>query len=280
MALRILPVNWADTATLSVSPAAVTTLPVTNLQSNVRDRVWRSTSLAQQVITGHWSGGGYPCSAWGMWPGNMAGSTIRVQLYSDTAWSVQVYDSGTLDFFTYTGTVYGTFLWGATPWGVEVGDRTAKLAPKVVYFTQVVAASFKITITNGPGVDTSYFEARRFWLADYVDAPYNARYGAQPAWRSSSEHARTIGGSLRRRNGARWKELRFDTMFATEADRTKWSDLMYQLDPATELVLSLFPAAATRQERDFTVMGSLEVLNPLVFENVNYHTLQLAIVES
>jgi hypothetical protein len=75
--------------------------------------------------------------------------------------------------------------------------------------------------------------------------------------------------------------MRIDTMFVAESDRAKWSDLMYLADPAAEIVLSAFPQDATaRRERDYTVMGSLDVLNPFVFENFSFHTLQLAIVES
>lgn len=280
MALRILPVNVFDEATISVSPAAVSTLPVTNLQSNIRDRVWRSTDLSTQVISGSWGGNARPISAWGIWPGSLMGAKVVVRLFSDTAFTSEVYNSGTLDAFTFGGIGWGSFAWGATPWGVEASDRTCRLAPLVKYFTEVTAASFTITILTSGGMDTPYFEARRFWFAQYVDAPYNAEFGAAPAWRSSSEHQRTIGGSLRRLRRARWRELRFETVFATETDRATWSDLSYVSDPANEIVLSLFPAEASRRERDFTVMGSLEVLNPMAFENVNFHRLQLAIVES
>lgn len=284
MPLKILPVNFFDEATITVTPAAVSTLPVTNLQSNIRDAVWRSPNLDQQVISGTWSGNARPVNAWGLWPGtgtaSLIGAQVRVQLYSDSTYTTQVYDSGTLDFFTFNGSAWGDFDWGSAPWGVAADDRTARLAPLVRYFTQVTASSFRITITNGGAVDTPYFEARRFWLAQAVTAPFNARPGAAPAWVSGSKHERTIGGVLRRQSRARWRELRIETKVTSEADRAAWSDLSYACDPATEIVLSLFPGDGTRRERDFTVLGSLEVLNPMVFDGPNEHTLQLAMVES
>ena len=51
--LRIVWAIPSDTATLSASPALVSTLPVTNLQDPTRARIARTTSLAQQQILGN-----------------------------------------------------------------------------------------------------------------------------------------------------------------------------------------------------------------------------------
>lgn len=284
MSLRVVPVNFFDQSLdVAVSPAAVSTLPITNLQSNVRGDVWRSPNLNQQTITGTFGGNVREISMWGIWPAagsSLIGSRIRVQLWSDVAKATRVYDSGTLDFFTPTGVAWATFLWGVQSWGVDNADRTARLAPKVLWISPVAVSSFQIDITS-VYVDTPYFESRRVWLGDHVEAPFNAQYGAAPQWKSNSLQRRAVGGSLRRMGRARWSELRFETVFATEADRSIWADIVYTCDPANEIVLSLFPGdASPKRERDFTCLGSLEALNPLVFSNTDFHTLQLAIVES
>ncbi|MBK8916381.1 MAG: hypothetical protein IPM64_17590 [Phycisphaerales bacterium] len=223
-------------------------------------------------------------SAWGAWPGDsssLIGSRWRLELFSDSGWTTGVFDSGTLDFFAFTCSAFGVAAYGLEPYGVEPTDHTARLAPMLVFFAAVAVGSFRITITNGGAVDTPYFEARRIWLADAVAAPYNARYGASPAWIPYSKHRRTIGGSLHRLRRDSRRALSFDTVFTSEADRAAWNDLMYVCDPANEIVICLFPTtAAPRKLRDFTVMGSLEVLNPIPFENVNIHRLKIAIVES
>lgn len=285
MGLRILPVNHFDAATIAVTPPAVSTMPLSNLQSNVRDRAWRSPNLDQQVIEGNWGGNARQVSAWGAWPGVgtacLIGSKWRVQLFADLAMTSSVYDSGTLDFFTFSGIGWGLFKWGALPWGTDINDKTARLAPKLIYLTSAVAAaSFRVTITNGGAVDTPYFEARRIWIGDYVEAPNTAEYGLAPAWRTASKHQRTPGGTLRRNAKGKWRELRFETIIYSEADRATWADLMAYCDPAREIVIDLFPGDASRRQRDFIGMGSLEVLNPLVFENPDFHRLQLALVES
>lgn len=284
MAFRIVPVNDFDTATLSASPAAVTTLPATNLQSSVRDRLWRSTSLATQVIDGNWAGNVRRLSHFSLWPSGQAssliGSSIRLQLWSDLAMSSSVYDQ-TWSFFTFTGPGWGDDPWGAFPWGCAYDDRTARLAPLSRWFTAVDASAFRITIANQGAVDTPYFEARRVVLGQYQEAPYSARYGASPQWQSNSLQRRAIGGSLRRQRQARWRELRFETFVLSDTDRAKWSDIVYASEPGSEVLVSLFAGDADeRKERDFTVLGSLEAMNPMVFESHRFHRLQLAITES
>lgn len=282
MGLRLLPVNFFDQASISVSPAAVTTMPLTNLQSNIRSNVWRSTGLANQVISGSWGGNVRNVSAFAIWPGTGAaaliGSQVKLRLLANGS---EVYNSGFLDFFTYTGLAWGTFLWGVGPWGVEASDKTARLAPFLIYLTATPADAFEITIAATGGIDTSYFEARRIWLAEYVEAPQTAAEGAQPQWKSGSVQQRSIGGSLRRLKRAIWRELRFDTQFESETDRQTWSDLINLCDPANEIVIDLFPTEApARRWRDHVVMGSMEVLNPLVFQLAELHKLQVAILES
>lgn len=285
MGARLVPVNYFDQSTdVAVFPSANAAYPITNLQSNARDRVWRSPNLNRQVILGSWGGNARRVSCWGMWPEDVScllGAKVLVQLYATASYATEVYNSGTLDFFTFTGTGWGDFTWGSHPWGVEVGDRTARLNPLLRYFTAVSAGSFSITITNGGAMDSSYIGSRRFMFGDYVEAPWNILTGAMPAWRSSSEQQRSIGGALRRLSRARWRELRCEIAMQDEADRAAWMDLCYAADPGNEIVFSAFQAAdGARLERDFTVLGSLEVLNPVVFEAPNFHKLQLAIVES
>lgn len=279
MAIRILHTNFFDEATISVTPSAVSTLPITNLQSSTRDRLWRSPNAEQQVISGSWGGNARPINAFGIWPGNLIGARVRLQLFSDAAYTTQVYDTGTLDVFTYSGTGWGDFDWGAHPWGVEATDLMAARAPLLRYFTEITAGSFKVTITARGAHADPYFEASRIWLSQSVAAPYHARPGVEPRWNTDSEHQRT-GGVLRRIPRGKWRELRFETLFTAEADRAAWSDIVGYCSTDREVVVSLYPGEGTRRERDFTVMGSLDVLNPAAVTSVATNNLQLSIVES
>lgn len=287
MSLRIVPVNFLDAdhcSDLAVTSEASTSFAVENLQSNVRDRVWRSTNLNTQVITGTFGGNARQISHLSIWPADgssLIGATVAVRMWSDVAQTTLVRNVSAANFFTFTGDNYNEFLWGIQSWGVHNADRTARLAPFSTWFTPVAVSAFEITIANAGAVDTSYFESRRIVLGDYVQAPYNAAYGAAPQWVPESKHRRTVGGSLRRLSRESRRALSFETIFKEETDRSAWADLQYVCDPAKEIVVCLFPEHATpKYERDFTVLGSLEVTNPMVFENVSMHRLQLKIVES
>lgn len=278
--MRIIPANWLDEcADLAVTPAAVTAFPITNLQLTKRDRLWRSPNLDPQTITGTFAGGPRPVNAWAIFPGdgNLVGAKVRVVL---SAAGATVYDSGTLDAFTFSGTGWGSFPWGGHPWGVETADRSFRRAPLARYITEVYPDSFSVTITNGGAMDEPAFEADRLTFGQSVLAPYTARTGLAPVTMDPSEHQRSPGAVLRVREVAGFREVTFDTVFESEADRFAWSEIMGYIGVRREIVLSLLPDDATTKGRDLTYRGYLKAVNPLAFTDSNFHTLQLSLTES
>lgn len=287
MGAALWPVNFFDeVSTLTVRPSAPSAFPLANLQSDLRDYTWRSPNLDVQVIRFNWGGNARRISAWGIWPGHekacLIGANVRTRFFPDAAWaSAAVYDPGTLPFFPYTGQGWEVFPLGGHPWGVEHGDRTARLAPLVRHISAVTAGSGEIVISNAGAVDTPYFEAARIWVADYEALPWTARYGAEAGGGGSGEQWRNpYSGALHKLVGATWDERRYETLFESESDRAKWHSLVHTLDLSREIVFSLFPGELSRRERDHTVRGSLKVMNPLVWQQPITHALQLAITGS
>jgi hypothetical protein len=277
--MRIVPENFFDrvlAADLTMT-SAVAAMPVSNLQSNVRDRVWRSTSNANQVMQFDWDGDEYPVSAWWLYPGELLNANVRLQLYSDAAATVQIYDSTTLAFPSFATSGYADYAFGGDP---DLG--LAGQIPLVKWITEIYPKAGKLTISDG-GITLGYFEASRFGVGRYADAPFAAvAPGLSLGWMSNAQHRRSRGGTLRRRSGTgRWREMRFEVFLNSEADRYEWMDLLAACDPGKEILVSLFPGdGSTRQERDHTILGSLEVLNPIALEDYNIHRLRLAVVES
>ena len=284
--VRIVPVNFFDEVTdLAVTSEASASLAVENLQSPVSGDVWRSTNLNAQVITGTFGGNARRISHLSIWPARegscLIGAQVAVRMWSDVAQTTLTRNAAAANVFTPTGGNWNEFLWGIQSWNVDNDDRTARLQPFLSWFSPIAVSAFEITITNAGAVDKPYFEASRIVLGDYVDAPYNAGLGAAPQWGTTSRANRTRGGSRRSLTGTQHRELRFETVFDTEAERSKWSDIVRVCDPANEILISLFPGDATpKKERDFTVLGSLESLNPMVFESTTLHRAQFAIVEN
>lgn len=288
MGARLWVVNHFDEVTdLAVSPAPPSGFPITNLQSRNRDETWRSPNLEQQVITGSFGGNGRYISAWGGWPlgellgSCMIGATIRVEFWTSADRSGSaIYDSGPLDWFTFTNPLWATFPWGAGPWSMESGDYLARLAPIARHFPRVAVGSFRITIANGGAVDTPFFEMRRFWLAEYIDAPYKPAQGMAPQWISGSQLQRTVGGTLLALR--RWvrRALKCEIRLTSEAHRAAWAAACHLAQPAAEIVFSPFDHTdGARRFRDHLVLGSMEVLNPEVWDNYELWKLQLAFLE-
>jgi hypothetical protein len=281
---RIVPVNFFDSehSTVVISPAAASGFPETNLQSNVASDIWVSTSDANQVITGNFGGNARQISHFSVWPAPpdcLIGSQVRLRMWSDVAKTALVHDQ-TYDFFTFSGDTWNTFLWGIQQWGVDNADRTARLAPLVKWFAAVAVSAYEITFIRTGALEVHYFAARRIWLGDYVAAAVNASAGLTAGFMTGSSHHRNpTSGTLRRKPGARWRAMRFEMMFEEEAERAAWNDLNYVADPNNEIIFSIFQENTLR-DRDTTLMGSLETLQPIAFQALNFNKLQFSIVES
>lgn len=284
MGARRVAINYFDDVEdLAVTPAAVATLPITNLQNDIRGDVYRSPNLDVQTIVGSWGGGGRRISHASFWPGLglacLLGAEIRLRLFSDALRVSQVYDSGWSPVFDFAAEVdFSSDLWGA-----EHDDLTVRQVALLLWFSAVSAGSFEISIRNGGAVDTPYFELRRIWLGDYVEAPYNAEHGLSSQPESGSSQKRSRGGGLQRARRGQWNGGAFEIVLETDAQRAAWRGFCTVADPAAEVIVSLFQRDAGddhRLERDFSWMGSMKVANKMVWEDYNFHRLQIDITES
>jgi hypothetical protein len=295
MSLRVVVDNWLDAehcSDLAVTASDGSTnpadFPVTNLQSKVRDATSRSANLSTQTYTGTFGGNARRVSFWGIWPGllsSLIGATVRVELFQDAAMTTTVYDSGTIDFFTPTGDAWDTeFIWAISRWGVADDDRTARSAACMRWISDVYVSAFRITLGNAGAIDTPYIEAERFWLGDYIEAPYDAAVGAAPRRITNDEVGRTPGGQMTRLEQGQWTGVTFETVLNTEADRSAWWDVLEACRPSREVVVSLFQEGSgvtAKEARDHTWKGSLTAPNrELVFSEANIRTLQIEIEES
>jgi hypothetical protein len=273
--LRIVPLNFFDDATLTAT-SEVAGMEIENAQVSARDAFWRSTSLVQQVVTGTWGGDGKMISAFAFFRHNAHGGTVRLQLYSDTALAAQVYDSGTVN--VHDMVALGSFDWGVDPLGTTSTDPLVFESPYYLYFTAVAAAGFKITLDGDGGAGDSFWEVGRFWLGKYFEVGTNPNYGAELGWMQISERKRTRGGSLRSNASGRWRQFTFDLKQISTADRPTWLDMMAQAGLANDIVVSLFPVAGGRVERDYTVDGKFVSLDPIGY-GLPWHSKRVTIEE-
>lgn len=235
--LRIGYLNYADAATLSATPALDTTGPETYLQTDARGDIALATSTASQDIKGTWGGTSYTVSQLALWRHNLAYSdTIRLQLYSDAAWTTGVYDSTAL-------AAYASGLF--TDWGWAFTN---------CYFTPQACKSFKITIA----ASAAAFQCSRLYLGPYTEAPLQPAYGFLVAPETNAKQSRSEGGSLRSIAKADWRSAAFDMRVKTEADRAAWYEISRYCGINRSLIASAFPGDGGTVERDHTIFGKFD----------------------
>ncbi len=251
--LRMIVTNDADAATLSASPAAVATLPVSGLQDSSRAKVMRTTGLAAQQINGTWSAARM-LSACALMRHNLTSDgTWRLQLFSDAAWATQIYDSGTV--ISWPAKNLGDLEWGVDSLGATVFNEWGK-SFSVLWFAPITALSFRITLTD-PANPAGYREAGRLFMGRMIEPMANMSYGLGLGWREDTKQTRTDGGTLRSDQFEPYRRLKFSLGHLDESERPKWLDFVRRVGKRMDFFVSCFPEAGGMKERDYTMSAKI-----------------------
>lgn len=248
--LRICVENALAAADLTVSPAAVTTLPVTNLQIPGRSPLWRSTSTADQVISFDWNGSGYYMNFLMLSRFNLEpAATIRVQLYSDAAWTTLVYDSGAVE--AYDADTLGELDFGVDSLGSSVFDGFLGQKFFIIHFTEVLALSGKITISDSGNSD-GYVEAGYLFGGDATEFTYNAERESLAWKRTKDEIDASDGGTPWSAAGVAFREMQIELPLIAADQRSVFTDMMRYAADAAPIFAALYPGVGGEKERDYT----------------------------
>jgi hypothetical protein len=266
--LRVCPINFLDAATLVDTPTMLSTMPVSNLKLTTRSDVARSTSNADQVVKGHWGGATRKINGFFIFGHNGQGGSVRLQLYSDSAYTTQIYDSGTVALFTAI-TSDGYDFGDASLFNVNdpLGNESPySLWPGAIYTAQ----SFKVTFSACPA---AYWQINRIFLGKYLELTYNPKYGSafSPA-KSTSTQKRLPGASLLARKRGRYREFRVDLSFIQDdGERALWRDVAALVDVTRDVVISVRPGIGGREERDHVMNAMLSQSPDFVWANPQLH---------
>lgn len=253
MSLRIIVANEADTATLSASPAVAASLPVTNLQDPSRARVMRTTGLADQQVKATWTVA-RQVSALALVRHNLTGSgTLRVQLYSDAAWSIQVYDSGALKAWPVAA--LGDLAWGVDPLAPTVFTGWGR-AFSVLWLPSLVTARSLVLTLSDPTNGAGYMEASRLFVGRHMEPDKSFDWGIEMGWREDTRQERTDGGTLRSDATEPYRRMRLKLSWLSESDRPKWVDILRAAGRRKDLFVSAEQSGGML-ERDYTLAAKI-----------------------
>lgn len=251
--VRLITPNLSDLVTMTVSPAAVATLLVTNLQNQTRARLWRSTSAAAQTIYGDWASNQTLSSVVLARSNLSTGAELTLKLYSGAG------QSGSLLYDSTAQTKTGNLDWGYRDFGW--------------WFTPTSGVrSFSLKVDDTAN-DDGYVEASRLVLGTYFEPVRNMSYGLALDWKEDSKQERTEGGTLRTDGKSPFRGWSFHLGRLTETERASILSIARNVGVRDDLYLSCFPDASGNTERDYAGVVKIVQLPKLVYDIIdNFNT--------
>ena len=241
MAARYLTLNLALAAVLSVSPALASGYPVTELQLQDRTRVMRTTSGAAQQIKLSWSTD-QTINMVALWYTNVStsGATIRVQRFSDSAFTTSIADTGTVNAFPYSGISANA----------QTNSDEFRVYKNISQYLSTLTnvRSMIITITDTSNV-FGYFEASHLFVGKYVEFAQQFTWGGmkfRPANTTINERADDV--SIISDKGGNYVVLELNHDEVQEADWEELATLLSEAAGDRLIWMSLYPGDGTSKE--------------------------------
>jgi hypothetical protein len=274
--LRIVSDNAIDRAASLVASSAAGELVASNLQLEIKSRVWRATG-ASATLTATWNAA-EPVSCVALPFCNLSPSaTIRVRGYSDAGGGSLVLDTGAVAACPAPAVVlrgWGALLSsGANAYGYGGGAYAR------AWFGQVNVRRLVVDLADG-GNAAGYIEASRLIAGAYWSPVYNADSGAALTLQDQSNHYRTDAGDLMTDIGARNRKLSLNLLCMPPADRAAFASILRGNGMANPLFLSLFPEDAdVAMERDHQIYGKASQMSAVTLAQFGAYSSQLEIEE-
>lgn len=265
----------AENASLTASTTAGS-LVVANLLSDLKSEVWRSTSTTAS-ITATWSSlTQFSCVAI-PFCNLTTTATVRIRLYSDTAGTTLVLDTGAITavlvpMFGYADASMPTF--GVNNFGYG-GSSSA-----VVYFTATNARRMVVDIVDSSNV-SGYIECSRLVVGTYWTPTNNPPIDSVRVSMSElSKQERSDAGDLFTDRGPIYKTLTFNLQYLPATDRDYLWRITRGNGMTRPIFVSLIPESSdAKEEAMFQVYGKLSRQSEIQYQFMGQFAGQLQIEE-
>lgn len=274
--LRVVFDNAADRALTLTATNTAATLPVTNLLTDYKSEVWRSTAASVPIITLTW-GQSELVSCFILAFSNLSPSaTFLVRCYTESTDGTAFYTAPLKT--VVPGAPLGDVAWGAGPLGVNAFSYGGGVYAAIWFPPQSVKkVSVVITDSSNPA---GYIEAARVIVGNYWSPAYTAEAGASLGVIDTSKNERTDAGDLRSDRGTIHKTLNLDLNYLTNTDRNFFLGLM-RSGTYKPMYLSLLPDSTDDQqgEQAYSVYGKMSRSTSLKYQLLNQFSTSLEIEE-
>lgn len=273
--MRILFGSATDAWTLA-SSNMVSTLPVTNLQSQYRELVARSTQCDNVLIEG-FGPGPTALSMICLYRCNFTSTaTWKVDIYADSSMATLLYTSGTL--YASRPKALGELDWGVDPLGATLYTGFGSVI-STLYFPTVFPQYFRITLQD-PANPDGYLQMSRLFAGPYFEpASIGPETGATLTWNETTTNDRTEGGTLRSEPGVSYRSMSLRLGLMEARDRLKVSDGMRKMGMRGDGYISVFPGTNDSLERDHQMQFKLPKINPITIQSYFRYENQLDLEE-
>lgn len=249
--LRIIFDNVANTSTLTASTTAGS-LVESNMLTDAKASVHRSTGTSV-VYTMTWATaqkiGGVALPATNL----TSAATIRVQLYSDTAGTTQIADSGVKN-------ACASAHLGLHGWGANINANAfayGGASKTAAWFTTQPATVGRCVITLTDAANPAgYIDCARIVAGPYWEAPTNPDYGVTSGITDLTKTARAESGDALTTRGAQYQSMSLNLANLAEADRAAFAKIVRSAGSYRNLFFSLLPDNVDASaEQDHMVYG-------------------------
>lgn len=236
---RILADDLIRAATLAASPAL--DLGVNYLKTQERAEVARTADTTNQVITGDFAASSaVDCAV--LWRHNLTtAATWRVELFSAISLGgTKVYDSTAVDALPVEPlAALGV---GYDPLGgAGIGEFQELARHSVLYFGQVTARSFRLTLSDASNPD-GYMQASRLMMGACWEPSQGADYGAELQWIDDSPQVRSAAGTSRTPViYAPYRQIALTCSELARADADALLRIVARVGKRAEFWISLYP---------------------------------------
>lgn len=265
--LRILYSNVADDAVITATSTASGFL-TTNMQSDIKGLVWRSTSLVSNTITLTWnSDQAIRCI---VLPYTNLTTTATVRFVCKNSSGTVIYDSGTSTAVSYN-------LTGSRTGGYAYGEGS--LVRHYLSSTLTTVRSIEITVVDSSNIQ-SYIEISRIICGTYWSPTYNTEFGLSVEYKDQSQHSRAQAGNIITDIGPSYKILNFNLGYMNDSDRDTLVSLLRQNGLRKALWVSLFPSDSDpEKEYIYSVYGKLSQSSTITHPMYSQYTSSITIEE-